>query len=306
MSSPVIGKIPPVFDNGFVDPKFLNLLSVEKPVPTVKYDGWNVIVVNHHGRYLALRRLDIQNTHPEISMVGWATESNLGGYPCIMFNITRLSIYGSYKVPCWVFDMNNIIKENKKISVKEKVIGYVIIDELFPNDSCFCCALVGINGTSNLKLWTATIEDTFFLKHNLVDASDLVPETGIRSFEILSRNFSDTYGFLDTHSVLVPHGISVIPDNIYETFIWKVEFFRDWFDNNRTTWSSIEGIVFWFPTSGKYYKINRRHVDLQEEWLSQVESSFFVLPRYQDMPLDDPDDGLLLLAQQMLTDLVRS
>lgn len=267
-SIPIIGKIGSIYPgiHDKINPshalseEFVQLKETDEPIISIKFDGTCAIIIKFDESYLLCRRQDIKIDTPNYSLIKKLGHSYIIGSTPIFESEIKRGGKNGINVPIYFF---NLDLEQMPIEEGIHVIGFTPLLHNYSDDKHAYNSIIGTNGTNNFNVWTTT---TLLSKSQIrvqqVGVAELMVNRDILTVELMGSKISSRYGFKDNRHFIMPHGLFIVD----QPSSFEYDPIKELIES-----TNIEGLIFYFPTTNKLFKVNRGHLQSENIWQKQIE-----------------------------------
>lgn len=267
-SRPIIGKIGSIYPgiHDKINPsralseEFVQLKETDKPIISIKFDGTCAIIIKFDESYLLCRRQDIKIDTPNYSLIKKLGHSYIIGSTPIFESEIKRGGKNGINVPIYFF---NLDLEQMPIEEGIHVIGFTPLRHNYSDDKHACTAIIGTNHTPHFNVWTSTtLLNKSQIQVQQVHVAELMANKDILTVELMGPKISSRYGFKDNRHFIMPHGLFQLDQLIS----FEYDLIKELIES-----TNIEGLVLYFPTTNKLFKVNRGHLHSEDIWQKQIE-----------------------------------
>lgn len=262
--------------------EFLRLNREEShKIATVKTDGTcGMIYMDAQGKFHVLRRVDTKvserkkgkerpgRNFQRIMDNGVIIE--IGGKKCYQTTILRGSGKCEIEAQCFIFELD---EQDKPRVEANHIVGFtpIVVTDRFRDDVHIATAIVGENGTADMKIRSTVFEGSLDIPVRTICPSEILSGESLRTVEIMGPKVSNHYGFTSDLHFVNPHGSIVYPEE--ETPSFDYQSLMKWMTNeSNNRWANVEGIVIHFPDENTRFKFHVGYFGLANRWKAQTES----------------------------------
>lgn len=273
----VLGKIDSIIirdpankDRQIINPAFQSLVDEGAAwSASVKKDGSCGVLLHVHGKWGLYRRQDIKRDSRNYAHVGNRENGELrtvSGRPCWVSTMLRGSGRNEKYVHVFIFDLT----ETGELPVDPlHYVGFVAVD---PMEDKWVMSAVEDNpeDQSNPYVWVSqSVDGSLDVPVVRKTIQEVVKDRSLLTVELMCRKFADHYGYVDDRCFISPHGAEIIP-YLSLPLSFALDHVKAWFENDaENRWANQEGLVVFFPFSGKRFKLHRGHADMEQTWLDK-------------------------------------
>lgn len=273
---PVINKTESLFDRNPENPRELlheinhdaqKLLESEPYICTVKTDGTcGIIFKISDSEIWLMRRQDIKvNSEKHKTIINNGQLTIINGVQCYLTNIKRDN---KINASLYIFYLD---KYGLPAIENNHIIGFTPIINNFGEDKYLITAIDGINGTSNMALYTTCFEGNIDILVKKISVEKILGEKKLLTVEIMGSKIANHYGFINDQHFVNPHGSIIFPHN--EIPKLDYESLMKWIQNEiNNRWADVEGMVIHFPNSARRFKFHQGYFGFQNRWHKKKES----------------------------------